>query len=211
MKLPPHRPLVYLITSGLATDDNIETARHEILSSVRAAVEADVELVQLREKRLSAKFVYHLAVELVEITHASNTRLLINDRVDIALAAGADGVHLTARSLPVGTVRNRIGKDLLIGVSTHSLAEVRSAETAGADFAMFGPVFETPGKTAFHGVEALGNICEQVPGFPLIGVGGIDESNCKLVIEAEAAGFAAIRALNNGESMRRMISVAGSL
>ena len=205
MKLPTTRPLVYLITSGLATDENIETTRLGILSGVRAAVEAGVHLVQLREKALSARYVYDLAMDLFEITHGSDTRLLINGRADIALGAGADGVHLTSRSLPTSTVRERFGKDFLIGVSTHSLDEVRTAERAGADFALFGPVFETPGKAVSRGIDALGNISKQFPGFPVVGVGGIDQKNYSLVIEAGAAGFAAIRALNDVESMRRIM------
>lgn len=211
MRLPSTRPLVNLITLGLATDDNIETTRHEILSSVRAAVDAGVALVQLREKGLSAIHVYDLAVELVGITHGGDTRLLINDRADIALAAGADGVHLTSRSIPVATVRRRFGEGLLIGISTHSPAEVQIAETEGADFAMFGPVFETPGKTVSQGIDALANICALVPDFSVIGVGGIDDNNFNSVIEAGAAGFASIRALNNVESMPRIMeTVRGS-
>ena len=209
MRLPTNRPLVYLITSGEMSEANFETARVQIVSLVKAAVECGVSLIQLREKQLSGKYLYELASELATITNETETRLLINDRADIAKASGADGVHLTARSLPVEVVRRLFGEDFLIGVSTHSSDEIRSASANGADFVVLGPVFQTPNKGTPVGLEKLRDICNEFSSFPVLGLGGIDELNFQTVLQAGAAGFAAIRALNNVESMRRVLTFSG--
>src|SRR6185369_15178481 len=101
-------------------------------------VDAEVPLFQIREKSLSARALYELVVGAVSITRGSKTRLLVNDRVDVARAAGADGVHLTAHSLPADVVRSTCGPDFLIGVSTHSREEAQAARAGGADFVVFG-------------------------------------------------------------------------
>ena len=205
MRLPITRPLVYLITFGEASDANFESARVKIVSIVKSAVESGISMIQLREKKLSGKYLFKLASELATITKGTETRLVINDRADIAKAAGADGVHLTAKSLPVEVVRRHFGEDFLIGASTHSSDEIRSATTNGADFVVFGPVFQTLNKGTPVGVEKLKDICSEFPPFPVIGLGGIDETNFTSVIETGAAGIAAIRALNNVDSMRRIL------
>src|SRR6476660_6818423 len=107
-------PIVYPITSGKTTPDHI-------LQLVRAAVEAEVPLFQIREKSLPARVLFDLVARAAEITRGSNTRLLVNDRSDIARAANASGVHFTTHSLPVEVVRSIFGAEFLIGVSTHSL------------------------------------------------------------------------------------------
>jgi thiamine-phosphate pyrophosphorylase len=110
------KPIIYLITKGEATRSNFVAARREILDIVRLAVDKNVSLVQLREKRLSARALFELTVATAEITRGSATRLLVNDRADIAVAAGADGVHLTANSLPVEVIRRSFPRDLIVGV-----------------------------------------------------------------------------------------------
>src|SRR6185369_14410224 len=141
MPLKLARPIIYPITSGRATPQTTP----DILRLVRAAVEAEVPLFQIREKSLPARELYELTSRAAEITRGSKTRLLVNDRSDIARAAGADGVHLTSQSLPADVVRNMFGSEFLIGVSTHSLDESRAARNGGADFVVFGPVFEKHG------------------------------------------------------------------
>ena len=205
MRLPINRPLTYLITFGEASDANFEPARVQIVSIVKAAVESGISLIQLREKQLGGKYLFKLASELASITNGTETRLLINDRADIAKAAGADGVHLTARSLPVEVIRRHFGEDFLIGASTHSSDEIRSASANGADFVVFGPVFQTPNKGIPVGIEKLRDLCEEFSPFPVIGLGGIDETNFTSVLDTGAAGFAAIRALNNVDSMLRIL------
>ena len=210
MTLPSERPLVYLITPGHATDENIENSSRDLIATVRSAVEAGVKLIQLREKRLSAKNLYELALEIAAVTRNSETRLLINDRADIAAAVGADGVHLTSISLRAAIVRKAFGKEMLIGLSAHSKADVEYAAGGGADFAVLGPVFATPDKEHPIGVEKLRSICTSAGSFPVLALGGIDNSNFQSVIGAGAAGFAAIRSLNDPVSMREILSQINS-
>jgi len=196
------KPIIYLITKGEVTDSNFAVSKVEILDIVRVAVEEKVSLIQLREKLLSARLLFELTAAAAEITRGSSTRLLVNDRADIALAARADGVHLAANSLPISVIRQNFPGDFIIGVSTHSPEEAANAAQNGADFAVFGPVFETPGKGKPLGLDILREVCDDLRPFPLIGIGGIDSSNYGAVLSAGASGIAAIRALNNPESLR---------
>ena len=144
---------------------------------------------------MPARVLYDLTAHAVEITRGSRTRLLVNDRVDIALAAGADGVHLTTRSLPADVVRNICGPDFLIGVSTHSLAEARFAQSAGADFVVFGPVFDTESKRAFgepQGLDKLREVTNALGEFPVLAIGGITRENFAACVDAGASGIAGI-------------------
>ena len=190
-------PVIYLITKGEARPENFQQTSREILDIVRAAVDERVSLIQIREKQLGGKLLFELATEAARITIGSSTRLLVNDRADVAAAAKADGVHLASNSLPVSVVRASFGRDLIIGVSTHSIEDVRLAAEQGADFAVFGPVFETPAKGESQGLTKLAEVCRASPGFPVLGLGGIDETNYASVLDAGASGFAAIRALND--------------
>ena len=142
---------------------------------------------------------FELVERAVEIVRGSETRLLVNDRSDIARAGGADGVHLTGQSLPADVVRRIYGPEFLIGVSTHSLEEARIARIKGADFVVFGPVFETESKRAFgapQGLEKLREICSELPEFPVIAIGGITLDNAKACLEAGASGIAGISLFN---------------
>ena len=201
MSFSPDRPLIYLITKGEATPPNFAQTSREILDVIRAAVEEKVSLIQIREKALTARLLFDLTVSAVEITRGSVTRLLVNDRADIALAAGADGVHLATNSLPVDVIRSSFPKGFLVGASTHTLEEAVNASSA-ADFAVLGPIFETPGKELRPGIEMLADVCEKLQPFPVIGLGGIDESNVASVLDVGAAGFAAIRSLNEAATLR---------
>ena len=188
MPLQLPRPIIYPITSGRATPP-------EILRFLQAVVTAQLPLFQIREKSLPARVLYDLTVRAVEITRGSKTRLLINDRADIALAAGADGVHLTARSLPADVARNICGPEFLIGVSTHSLAEARAAQVGGADFVVFGPVFDTDSKRAFgepQGLEKLREVTSALGEFPVIAIGGVTRENAEACMTAGASGYAGI-------------------
>jgi thiamine-phosphate pyrophosphorylase len=188
MSLQLPRPIVYPITSG-------RTTIPDVLRFLQAVVTAQLPLVQIREKSLSARALYELTARAVEITRGSKTRLLVNDRVDIALAAGVDGVHLTSRSLPADVVRDICGPDFLIGVSTHSLAEVRAAREAGADFVVFGPIFDTESKRAFgepQGLDKLREVAKAVGEFPVLAIGGITRENLAACVDAGASGIAGI-------------------
>jgi thiamine-phosphate pyrophosphorylase len=165
---------------------------------VRAAVVAQIDLVQIREKKLTASVLYQVASSAAGITKGSATKLLINDRSDIAAAAGADGVHLTTSSLPTAMVRQSFGDRFLIGVSTHSLEEARRARQGGADFAVFGPVFDTASKKGFGeppGLTGLARVCSELSPFPILALGGVMIGNVAECIRAGARGVAAIRML----------------
>jgi len=197
-------PIIYLITKGEATDSNFSAARAGILDTVRLAVEEKISLIQIREKLLSARLLFDLAVDAAAITRGSETRLLVNDRADIALAAGADGVHLAANSIPTDVIRKTLPPEFIIGVSTHTLVAVEDAAKARADLAVFGPVFETPDKGEAQGLPELAKVCDKVRRFPVLGLGGIDLSNFESVLAAGASGIAAIRSLNDAASLRAM-------
>lgn len=207
MSLPV--PIIYPITSGKTSPHDFS----EILRLVRAAVDAEVPLFQIREKSLPARVLYELVARATEITHGSRTRLLVNDRSDIARAAGADGVHLTTQSLPVEVVRKTCGAEFLIGVSTHSLDEARAARTAGADFVVFGPVFETESKRAYgapQGLDKLREVTRELGEFPVVAIGGITLENVGDCFHAGARGVAAIRLLNDWAMMSSIVRVIRS-
>jgi len=178
---------------------------------IEAAVAARIPLFQIREKALHARVLFELVVRAVEITRGSETRLLVNDRSDIASAAGADGVHLTGRSLPPDVVRRVYGPEFLIGVSTHSLEEARAARVSGADFVVFGPVFQTESKRAFgapQGLEKLRQVCLDLREFPAIAIGGITLDNAKECLRAGATGVAGISLFNDPD---RLLSIVESI
>jgi thiamine-phosphate pyrophosphorylase len=162
---------------------------------VSAAVAAGLELIQLREKRLTARVLFELAEQSAALTYGSETRLLVNDRADVAAAAGADGVHLTTQSIDAATIRRTFGEDFMIGVSTHSLAEAEVANEAGADFVVFGPVFATPSKENYGlptGLGKLEGVAKELAPFPVLALGGVDVMNACECLQAGASGIAGI-------------------
>jgi thiamine-phosphate pyrophosphorylase len=199
-------PLIYLITSGETTERTTPATEDyaNILRTVQAAVAARIDLIQIREKTLSANVLYQLATSAAAITKASATKLLINDRSDIAAAAGADGVHLTTSSLPAAVVRQSFGERFLIGVSTHSAAEADQARQTGADFVVFGPVFDTESKKDGGepvGLLGLAEVCSQFEAFPVLALGGVTIENVAECFRAGAFGVAAIRMLQQPERL----------
>lgn len=198
MPLALKNPILYLITGGTTTEVTTPESKEfqAILALIRAAADAGIQLIQLREKKLTALHLFELTARAAEITKQTPTRLLVNDRADISAAAGADGVHLASRSLTSQTVRKAFGKDFLIGASTHSLAEAITARDGGADFAVFGPVFETASKAQYGsalGVQALSEVAREMKPFPIIALGGISMANAADCLRAGAYGIAAIR------------------
>lgn len=206
MSLDLSDPIIYLITKGEATPANFDDASRQILDIVSVAVARNIPLIQIREKHLTAKLLFELTVKVVDITKGSRTRVLVNDRADIGVAAGADGVHLTSRSLSAEIIRKTFGSEFIIGASTHNIDEAMAAVREGADFIVFGPVFETPGKSDAVGLSTLSKVCDKLKPFPVIALGGIDIENYRSTSDAGAKGFAAIRALNDPVSLRAIIS-----
>lgn len=179
--------LLYAISSGRG--DAGATVR-----AAAAAFEAGVDWFQIREKCLSAKALYELVRRVTGIRPRAG-RVLVNTRADIALAAGADGVHLPANSPAPGGLRRIAPAGFQIGVSCHCAAEVAEAGRHGADYALFGPVFDTPSKRPFgppQGLERLAEVCRQAP-LPVLALGGIGTTQAQQCLAAGAAGVAAIR------------------
>jgi thiamine-phosphate pyrophosphorylase len=182
--------LLYLISDRLALRRIPGKTEPEAaqIEAIRKATRAGCQLVQIREKDL-------------------NARDIVNDRLDVALAAGADGVHLRATSFPASEARAVVGSkglnDFIIGVSTHSLAEARSAESGGADFIVCGPLYNTPSKRAYGapiGIENFAEICRSVE-IPVLALGGIDLTNYQEPLRRGAAGIAAIRLFADPERL----------
>jgi thiamine-phosphate pyrophosphorylase len=187
MSLPVDFDL-YLIT------DRRQAASGHLLRVVETALDGGVRAVQLREKDLSADELLRFAEPLRTLTARYRARLLINSSLEIALAVGADGVHLPISSAELAHARNKLGSEMLLGISTHNLAEIRMAETCGADFITFGPVFATPAKLPFGdpvGLESLREACQQ-SSLPLFALGGIAFARLPEVLPAGVAGVAVI-------------------
>lgn len=201
-------PLIYLITRGATTNDNFPLASERILDLITAAVTAKVSLIQIREKQLNARLLFDLVKRAAAIAKNSETALLVNDRADVALAANADGVHLTANSLSAKVIRQNFPASFIVGVSTHSLADVLQAKNDAADFAVFSPIFSTPNKGEPQGLEKLREICREAREFPVIALGGVDESNFESALTAGARGVAAIRSFNDVERLSRFAGKA---
>jgi thiamine-phosphate pyrophosphorylase len=188
---------LYLITDRKQT----KLPLHE---AVRLALEGGVRAIQLREKDLPIRELLSLAKEIRAIANEFNAKLFINDRVDVAVAVEADGVHLGHQSMPPEAVRKIVGKRMLIGVSTHSMDEARAAEKGRADFVTFGPVFATPSKRQYGapaGIEALKTVKRQTT-IPVFGLGGIKPENLREVMNAGADGIAMISAIFGAEDVR---------
>ena len=196
-------PLTCLITKGEATSDRFSEFAQEILCLLELAVEAAVSLIQIREKHITTGQLFTLASEAAAVVSGSETKLIVNGRTDVALAAGADGVHLPEDGMPVGAVRNICTAQCLIGASVHSLETATAARREGADFVLFGPVFDSPGKSGV-GLASLTNVCRTLDSFPVIAVGGINGSNYQSVLGNGARGFAAIRHLNDKNVLREL-------
>ncbi len=175
---------------------------HCMLEKVREATDAGADWVQIRENDLAALELFRLALGAVRMKepNVARTRVIVNDRLDVALAAGATGVHLRQKSLPACDVvrwcrGGNAPSGFLIGVSCHSIEEARQAENAGASYVFFGPVFDTPSKRPFgppQGLAQLTEACRSVR-IPVIAIGGVDETNGAECLRAGAAGIAAIR------------------
>lgn len=198
------KPLIYLITEGGLTDQNFSRKSAAALNLINIAVQAKISLIQIREKNLSARNLFYLTSEAVKSARKSATRILVNDRADIARAAKADGAHLTAKSLSVKTIRRAFPRDFIVGVSVHTLEEAEKSKRQGANFATFSPIFSSPKKGEPKGLDELRKICEKLSPFPIIALGGINKYNCNSVLDAGAGGFAAIRFLNDARNLREL-------
>ncbi|MCU0238351.1 MAG: thiamine phosphate synthase [Pyrinomonadaceae bacterium] len=188
--------MIYLITKGEATVENFSVKKKEILDIIRVAVDCNISHIQIREKNLSARLLFELTAKALKITKKSETKLLVNERFDIALAAKSDGVHLTSTAIPIEIIRKLVPKKFIVGVSTHTLTEAKHAQINQADFVTFSPIFS---KNA-QGLDELRKVCKALKPFPVIALGGIDKTNYQEILQI-ADGFAAIRFLNQAENL----------
>lgn len=181
---------VYFVT------DRKQTAGRPLVDVVHAALDGGIRGVQIREKDLDGRALHALAERLRVLTRRYDARLLINDRIDVALAVDADGVHLGHDSFPVETARRLLGPARLIGASTHSEAEIAAAQAA--DFIVFGPVYATPSKAAYGAPQGLDKLERAVvqSTVPVLAIGGITAARVPGIIEAGAQGIALISAIS---------------
>jgi len=174
--------------------DRKKCKNQDLMNPVEDALIGGVRCVQLREKDLPTKDLFQLALNLRKLTQLFSAKLLINDRLDICKAVDADGIHLPENGLPVSVCKNLLGKDKIIGASTHSLDGVIDKANQGVDFVTLSPIFETSSKpkgTPVLGVNSIINAKKLSP-IPILALGGIDEYNVKVVIDAGADGIALI-------------------
>jgi thiamine-phosphate pyrophosphorylase len=184
---------------------------HLLLEKIELAGRTGVDWIQIREKDLSARELALLVGEAVRRVPQSCT-ILVNDRLDVAFACGTGGVHLGERSILVEQAKRFLaeknpGRDFLVGVSTHSLAAVSCAQASGADYVIFGPVYETLSKAAFgppQGLSRLAEVCRSVL-LPVIAIGGITVDNAQACRRAGAAGIAAIRLFQETSDMQAVL------
>lgn len=195
---------IYLVT------DRTKTGGRGLKEVIAEVIEGGIRGIQLREKDLPTRELLRLAGELREITGKAGARLLINGRIDICLAVEADGVHLGKDSLPANIARDLLGKEMIIGVSTHSLSEAKEAQGQGADFISLGPIYYTESKAQYGrplGTDIIKSVKEGIE-IPIFAIGGIRISNIGPLVEAGAYGISMISAIM---SVRDIIATAKEL
>jgi len=202
------KPLVYLITDRrqLRVPATSPDPTCLIEFAKRASI-AGVDLIQIRERDLHAGLVLQITDEITKSVQPRGTRVLVNDRADIAASAGC-GVHLTTLSLDAGVVRAAFGSQILVGVSTHSLEEAQKAEQQNADLIVFGPVFDTESKRQFGppvGIESLRTVASSVA-IPVLALGGINLTNMRATLDAGAAGVAGISMFARAEDLGELVA-----
>ena len=198
--LPEGRPLLCYVTDRRSVE--------ALLPVIEQALAAGVDVIQIREKDLEARPLLALVEAAVARAQGTATRILVNDRLDAALAARADGVHLPAHGLPVAEVR-RAYPEMLIGASCHDLEELHAAEAGGADFAVFGPVFAPLSKASERpplGVEKLAEAVRAVK-IPVLALGGITVENAAECLRAGAAGVAGITLFQKSADLRDTVAL----
>lgn len=182
---------LYLVTDRHQTNDR------SLMSVLKEALAAGTRMVQLRERDLETRAFLQLAYDVVMLTRQHGASLFINERVDLASAVGADGVHLRSDSLPVRETRRIVGSGRLIGISAHSVDEVMRAEQDGADFVVLGPIYDTASKRPYGPPIGLGPLEESTRRcrIPIYGIGGIDASRVQAVKRAGAFGVAVVSSI----------------
>jgi thiamine-phosphate pyrophosphorylase len=195
-------PIVTMVTDRRQYGEREDVAADRLVEAVRRAAEAGVDLIQIRERGLDDRALVTLAGRVRDAASPAGAGTSVNDRLDVALAVRADGVHLPARGLPCARVRGLVAPGFLIGRSVHSEAEaVAAAEAGGCDYLILGSVFESASKPPGHpvgGLQLLARVCGSVR-IPVIAIGGITLARLPEVVDAGASGVAAIGLLARAE------------
>ena len=181
----------------LVVTDRHQTNGRPLVPLLQQVLRAAVPIVQLRERDLSAKELVTLAREVQVVTAVHKSHLLINDRIDIALALEGVGVHLRSNSLSVSVARQLLGAQRLLGISVHTVEEAIQVESQGADYIVLGPIYETPSKKMFGpplGIHTLEKACRLVR-IPIFGIGGVTAVRAHEMRRAGAFGVAVITAI----------------
>jgi thiamine-phosphate pyrophosphorylase len=179
---------------------------NSLIEFIKRAIAAEVDLFQIRERDLSARDLLYVSDAAAKLATGTNTRILVNDRADIAACAGV-GVHLRTASLRPEVVRQTLGSGLLVGASTHSIEEATAAELGGVDFVVLGPIFETESKRVYGppiGSGALKRVASRLR-IPVLALGGIREDNIGEALDAGAAGIAGISIFARSEGLERLV------
>jgi len=174
-----------------------------LLPRMLDAIRAGIDLVQVREKDLATRPLLALVQAALEAARGGPTRVIVNDRLDVALAGGAAGVHLGTQSAPARAIRALVPPGFLVGVSCHSLQDAVAAEADGADYVVLGPVFETPSKLRYGpplGLEKLREAAAQIK-IPVLALGGITAARVRDCLQAGARGVAGISIFQNCQSV----------
>lgn len=185
--------------------DKEAAGQRDLITLVRQAVDGGATLVQLRAKKLSTKDFLELALGLIRLLKKQKIPLIINDRVDVALACGAQGVHLGQDDMPLAFARKILGPSRLVGISVNTPEEAERGEKEGADYLGVGPVAYTSSKEELRtilGLEGLRRIRERIK-IPILAVGGVNASNAREVIRAGANGVAIISAILGAENIKK--------
>ena len=181
----------------LVVTDRHQTNGRPLVPLLQEVFTAGVPIVQLRERDLSARELVRLAREVQAVAASHRSQLLINDRIDVALALEGVGVHLRSNSLPVSVARQLLGAQRLVGVSVHTVEEAMQVESQGADYIILGPIYATPSKQMFGpplGIHTLEKACRLVR-IPIIGIGGVTAARAQQMRYAGAFGVAVITAI----------------
>jgi thiamine-phosphate pyrophosphorylase len=180
----------------------------DLLRVLREAIDAGIDLIQIRERDLKTRELADLVEGAVSYARTTTTKITVNDRLDVAWAFGAAGVHLGGRSLPTSRVRAIVPPKFLVGVSCHSVQDVLGSASAGADYAVLGPIFETPSKLAYGAPLGLSVLTEAAARtkLPVYALGGVTVDRARCCLEAGAAGIAGIRLFQNVASMRDLVA-----
>ncbi len=188
---------LYLVT------DSTDKSDEEFLKALEEAIEGGVTFVQIREKNKTTSEYINLVSKALEITRKHNVPLIVDDRVDVVLATGADGVHVGREDMPVETARKILGKDKIVGATTKTVEQALAAYNAGADYLGVGAIYPTTTKvkTVLTSTDTLNDICNAVP-IPANAIGGLNKDNLGVLKGIPIAGICVVSAIMKSESPR---------